>query len=310
MGHHHEHGHHHSGVTLSRKLVLATTATLLFVLVELAAGLYANSLALIGNALHDFTDGLALILALVAVRLEQRPATEVMSFGYQRAGVLAAFINAGTLVAFTLFIFYEAFHRFLEPRAVESLPMIITAAVGILINGVITWSLRREGRHDVSIRSAVIHMFSDAISSAGIIVAAILIRVTGSPQWDAGLSVVIGVLILWSSWGILRETVNLLLEGTPQGIDPAEVTRALASLEGVEGVHHLHIWALAPSRPALSCHLLVGDVPVKFTTTLLDRVTELLHARYKIVHSTIQFEFAHCADDDPYCVPYTVQHRR
>jgi cobalt-zinc-cadmium efflux system protein len=299
----HSHSHDHDRV--SRKLIAASAATLGLVIVELIIGTTSGSLALVGDALHNFTDTLALIIALVAVRLERRPATEVKSFGYQRAGILAAFINAGTLVAFTAFIVVEAVNRFRHPQSVNSVTMMITAAVALLLNGAITISLRDEGRHDVNIRGAVLHMLGDAVSSAGIIVAAILIRFTGSPRWDPAVSLLIGALILWSSWGILRESMNLLLEGTPSGIDPAAVTRSLGSIDGIFGVHHLHIWALAPSRPALSCHLMVGDVPLRTTAAMLEQVTEMLHHDYRIVHATVQFEFAECADDDPYCVPFS-----
>ena len=290
---------------VSRKLVVASIATFIFVLLELAAGLFASSLALIGDALHNFTDTLALLLALFAVRLERRPATAAKSYGYQRAGVIAAFINAGTLVAFTIFIFFEAIQRLRVEHPVNALWMMITAAVAIVLNGAITWSLHAEGRTDLNIRSAVLHMLGDTVSSAGIIAAAILIRVTAMPFWDPLVSMLIGVMILWSSWGILREALNLLLEGTPAGIDPDAVTRSLAAIDGVYGVHHLHIWALGHSRAALSCHLMVGDIAVKTTGTLLDRVNQMLTDTYRIAHTTIQFEFANCDVDDPYCVPYS-----
>ena len=295
--------HHH--VHVSRKLLIASVATFLFVLLELGAGIFANSLAVIGDALHNFTDTLALLLALFAVRLERRPATAEKSYGYQRAGVLAAFINAGTLVAFTIFIFVEAIERIRVEHAVNAKWMMITAAIAILLNAAISWSLHDEGRTDINIRSAVLHMLGDAFSSAGIIVAAVLIRITNMPFWDPIMSMLIGVMILWSSWGVFREALNLLLEGTPAGIDPEAVTRSLSAIDGVYGVHHLHIWALGPSRPALSCHLMVGDIAVKTTGSLLDRVTHMLEGEYRIAHTTIQFEFSNCDLDDPYCVPYT-----
>jgi len=306
MGHHH---HHHTAAelpALSRKLLIATIATLVFVIVELAFGWLANSLALIGDAFHNFTDTLALLLALLAVRLERKPATATKSYGYHRAGVLAAFINAGTLAAFTFFIFWEAVQRFRTPEAVNTRTMLIVASAAFLLNATITWSLRHEGRDDLNIRSAMLHMLGDAVSSLGIVAAALLIAFTGTVVWDPAMSILIGVLILWSSFGVLRETVNLLLEGTPSGIDPDDVTRSIAAIDGVLGVHHLHIWALAPSRPALSCHLLVGDVPLKITSDLLAGVNELLEHEYGIEHTTIQFEFASCPDDDPFCLPASV----
>jgi cobalt-zinc-cadmium efflux system protein len=302
----HDHNHHHARNTrVSQKLILSTAATLVFVVVQVVAGYLANSLALIGDALHNFTDGLAFVLAIIALRLERKAPTGEKSYGYHRAGVLAAFINAGVLVGLTIFIFVEAMERFRAAPPVNEVAMIIVAALGILLNMVITLALRREGKEDVNVRSAVVHMFADTLSSAGIIVAAVMVRLTGVAQWDPAISIVIGLLILWSSWGILRETVNLLLEGTPSGINPSAVIDSLGSIEGIHGVHHLHIWALGPSLPALSCHLMVGDVPVKSTARLLDEVTAMLAREYRIAHITIQFEFVNCSADDPFCVPYT-----
>jgi cobalt-zinc-cadmium efflux system protein len=297
------HAHHHAGKT-SRKLLIAAIATAIFVIIEVTAGVRAGSLALIGDALHNVTDALALLLALFAVRVEKRPATSAKSYGWHRAGVLAAFINAGALAAFTIFLFIEAAQRLRAPAGVNSTLMLITALAALLLNGAISGWLRADGRDDLNVRGAALHMLGDAISSAGIIVAALMIRATGAFFWDPAVSIGIGVLILWSSWGILREAINLLLEGTPAGIDPDAVTRAIAALDGVDGVHHVHIWALGASRPALSCHLMVGDVPVRSTGNLLARINELLEREYGIAHTTIQFEFATCDDADPYCVPY------
>jgi len=297
------HSHHATGHA-SQKLLIASITTAAFVVVEIVAGIRANSLALIGDALHNVTDTLALLLALFAVRVERRPATSAKSYGWHRAGVLAAFINAGALAAFTIFLFVEAAQRLRAPANVNSGAMLITATAALVLNGAITLWLRGEGRHDLNIRGANLHMLGDAISSAGIIAAALLIRSTGALFWDPAVSIAIGVLILWSSWGILREAINLLLEGTPEGIDPEAVTRAIAALDGVDGVHHLHIWALGVSRPALSCHLMVGDIPVRSTGNLLARINAMLEHEYGIAHTTIQFEFASCDADDPYCVPY------
>ncbi len=299
------HDHDHARGDVSRKLILSTAATAAFVVVQLVMGWWSNSLALIGDALHNVTDTAALLLALMAVRLARKPPTTEKSYGYHRAGVLAAFINSATLLALTALIVVEAVNRFREPHPVDVRPMIATAVAGIALNLAVTAAFRRERREDLNIRSAVVHILGDAISSIGIVGAALLIHYTGSPLWDPAISIMIAALILWSSWGILRETVNLLLEGTPSGIDPQAVARSLAAIEGVESVHHLHIWALGPSRPALSCHLMVGDVPVRTTARLLEDVNSLLSREFRIVHTTVQFEFANCAEDDPYCIPWT-----
>lgn len=306
MSHTHHHPEQHDQ-TVSRKLTIATTANVLVVAAEIAVGIYAGSLALIGDALHNLTDALALVIALVAVRLARRAPTSGKTFGYQRAGILAAFINAGMLVAFTAFVFREAYLRLMDPQPVLTTPMLIAAAVALIVNGATALSLQHHSRDDVNIRGAFVHMIGDAVSSAGIIVAALLIRATGATLWDAVISMFIGVLILWSSYGVLKESMNLLLEGTPSGISPDEVTRSLSRIEGILGVHHLHIWALGPSRPALSCHLMVGDVPLKNTARILEQVNEMLTHDYRIAHTTIQFELAECDLNDPYCVPFTTR---
>lgn len=293
------------GATVSVKLVVSTVATIVFVFLELVVGAWANALALIGDALHNVTDSIALILALGVVFIEKRPPTLSKSFGYQRAGILAAFINAAALVGLTAFLFHEAWARFRNPEPVASTPMIIVAAIGIALNLAISLWLRRESRSDLNIRGAVAHLAGDTLSSAGVIMAAILISTTSMTIFDPIVSALIGLLILWSAWGILSETVNLLLEGTPAGIDPEQVTRDLAGERGVFGVHHLHIWAIAPSRPALSCHVMLGDVSLKSTGDLLHRINTMLSERYEIVHTTIQFEHAVCPDED-LCSPETV----
>lgn len=298
------HAHHHHPVSISRKLTIATGVNLLVVAAELITGFRAGSLALIGDALHNLTDAAALMIALGAVLLARRAPTSMKSFGYQRAGILAAFINAAMLVTFTMFVFREAYARLLQPREVLTSPMLIMAAIALFVNGATAYSLRRESRDDVNIRGAFVHMIGDAVASLGIIVAAALIRITANPRWDAIVSIFIGLLILWSSYGVLRESVNLLLEGTPSAIDPDEVTQALGRVDGIYGVHHLHIWALGPSSPALSAHLMVGDVPLSSTSRILAEINAMLAREYRIAHTTIQFEYAMCAEDDPACVPF------
>ena len=297
------HDHHERRSRLSRKLAIATLLTALFFGAELGVGIYANSLALIGDAFHNITDAAALLLAMWVLRLERRRPTRGKSFGYQKAGVLAAFVNASMLVGITAFLLIEAWNRFREPQSVDSFWMLTAAAIALALNTAITLWLRKESRGDLTVRSAVIHLTGDALASAGVIIGALMIRATGSPIYDPIVSVMIGLLILVSSYGILRETMNLLLEGTPRGIDPEAVTRDLAAQAGVIGVHHLHIWALGPSRPALSCHLMLGDVTLKSTGEVLASVSSMLAEKYSIAHTTIQFEHSGCAIDDPLCLP-------
>lgn len=302
MTHDHDRHRHGHQTPVSRKLTVAAALNFLVVAGEITVGVIAGSLALIGDALHNLTDTVALVIALVAVRLARRPPTSEKSFGYQRAGIVAAFINAGLLMAFTLYILSEAWSRLLAPREVQTAPMLVAAAVALTVNGATALSIHHESREDVNIRGAFVHMIGDAVSSAGIIVAALAIRFTGMPQWDAIVSIFIGLMILWSSHGVLRESVNLLLEGTPSGIEPRDVYESLSRIEGILGVHHLHIWALGPSKPALSCHIMVGDVPVRSTDRMLEEINATLLRDFRISHTTIQFELSSCSEDDPNCV--------
>lgn len=293
----------------SRKLLISTVVTLLFVVLEIAGALFANSLSLLGDAFHNFTDSLALVLALTAFRLEKLPPTPSKTFGYQRAGILAAFINAASLVGFTLYLLVEAWERFRQPENVDTFWMIVTSAVALTMNVVIARWLHHEQKEDITVRSAVIHLMGDALSSVGIIIGALVINATGLVVIDPALSVLIAILIFWSSWGVLKEAVNILLEGAPQGIEPDEVASEIAAMNGVRGVHHLHIWALSPHRPALSCHLMLGDVSLRSAGEVLSRVNEMLTSRWKIAHTTIQVEYAECDPGDPWCVSSPVDVR-
>lgn len=305
------HGHSHGTLNrdefrgiAGRKLLISTGVTLLFVVIELGGAWLANSLSLLGDAFHNFTDALALILAMAALRLELVPANPMKSYGYQRAGILVAFINASALVGLTVYLLIEAWERFRAPEQVAPGWMIATSVVALTMNLLISAWLHREGKADITVRSAVIHLLGDALSSVGIIIGAIAIHYTGMVVIDPAISVVIAALILWSSWGVLREAVNILLEGVPEGIDPERVAHAVADMDGVSGVHHLHIWALAPSSPALSCHLMLGDVTLREADVVLERVNAMLRERWNIAHTTIQVEYATCSVDDPWCITH------
>src|SRR3990172_5743238 len=213
-------------------------------LAEAAAGYLANSLALLSDAGHNFTDSLALVLAWFALYVQSKPATESKTYGYPRAGVLAAFVNALLLVAIALYVFYEAYHRLLSPHAVNPQWMMVVGGAGFLVDAGVSVALLRQIRGDVNVRTAFVHTAADAVSTAGIVVGGWLISTTGLSQIDPLLGFLIGGLILWSSVGIIRETLNILLEGLPRGIQLNAVVSAMRRIEGVEDVHDVHIWSL------------------------------------------------------------------
>lgn len=289
--HGHSHAHHHHGS--ARALRYSLVATFIYVLVTLVAGLRAHSLALLSEAGHNFTDLLALLLSSVAVFVQGRPRSLTKTYGYHRAGVIAAFINALTLVAIGFYIIYEAVLRLTHPVEVHAGIMIWVAALGVVMNGAISWVLFREA-HDLNIRSVFIHQLGDTLSTAAVIVGGWAILLTGRHWIDPALSIGIACLILWSSLGIIRETVNILLEGAPAGISVEDIVLNMSAIGGVEDVHDVHVWSIGSDNHALSCHVRIADMPLSESEEILRRVTELLASRFHIHHTTIQFENALC----------------
>jgi cobalt-zinc-cadmium efflux system protein len=301
----HSHSHGHSS---TRVLRYSLVATFLYVVVTLVAGLRAHSLALLSEAGHNVTDLLALLLSWAAVFIQTRPPSATKTFGYHRAGVLAAFINALTLVLIAFYIFYEAFLRLQTPVEVQPRIMIWVAVAGVLMNGVISWFLYRSAG-DVNVRSAFIHQLGDTLSTAAVIVGGGIIMWTGRSWVDPALSLGIGCLILWSSWGIIRETLNILLEGTPRGMSVENITSSLTAIGGVNDVHDVHVWSIGSETHALSCHIGIADIPPSESEAILREVKEVLAARFHIHHTTIQFENVVCEIAHGCVIPVSAQHQ-
>ena len=235
----------------------------------------------------------ASLLSLVAVYLQSRPPSATKTFGYHRAGVLAALINAASLVVISFVIFYEAFRRAQNPQPVQAGLMMWVAAAGVLMNGAIALLLYRSGG-DVNIRSALLHEVGDTLSTAAVIVGGWAILATQQYWIDSALSFGIGALILWSSVGILRETMNILLEGTPRGMKLDNLEAAIRKVEGVNDVHDLHVWSIGSESHALSCHIAIADIPPSASERILRDVKEVLQHDFRVVHTTIQFEHVEC----------------
>jgi cobalt-zinc-cadmium efflux system protein len=285
-------GHGHSHGT-GRVLRISLAVTMLYVVLLVVAGIRAHSLALLSEAGHNFSDFLALLLSLVAVFLEGRPPSATKTYGYRRAGVLAALVNALSLVAVSFFIFYAAFRRLQHPEQVRAGVMIWVAAAGVVMNGAIALLLWRSGR-DVNIRSALLHEVGDTLSTAAVIVGGFAILWTGQYWIDAALSLGIGALILWSSIGIVRETLNILLEGTPRGMSLEAVESAMRTIAGVSEVHDLHVWSIGSENHALSAHVKIADMATSESDTILREINEKLGQRFGIHHTTIQLEHVVC----------------
>ena len=272
------------------KVALALTSAVL--VVELAGGLISHSLALLADAGHVLTDVFALGLAWFAVAQSSRPADARRSYGYHRVSILAALVNSVTLIVIVLVIAYEAIQRLGHPEPVQGGVVIVSALAGIAINAFVAFGLRREAR-SLNIRSAFMHVVGDLAASVGVVVAGIVILLTGWLYIDSLLSIGIAVLIAFGAWGIVRETVNLLMEGTPAEIDLAAVTHEITKTELVQSMHDLHVWALSSDEVALSCHVVVGDSLLGDAEHVVRDLEQRLCNRFAIGHTTIQVESCH-----------------
>lgn len=281
-------------------LRLSLGATLAFTALEVFAGLRAHSLALLSDAGHNFTDAFALLLAAVGLYFQGRPADQTRTFGYHRAGVLAAFINALTLIGISVFIVWEAIQRLLRPQAVDDIIMVWISILALVLNGGIMLALRQSQKGDLNIRAAFVHMLGDALGAVAILAGALIIRYTGWLPVDPLLSIALAVLIVITAWGITRESLNILLEGLPHGLKLEEVTSAMSRVEGVLDVHDLHIWSIGSHTHALSSHVLIEDMPHSASDAILKRINLVL-CDFGICHSTIQFEHVPCVVSDQGC---------
>ncbi len=272
------------------------------------AGVRSHSLALLSDAGHNATDALALLLAWLAVFFQSKPADEVKTFGYQRAGVLAAFVNAITLVVLSVWIFWEAYQRMLHPEPVSEVTMIVVAGLGILMNGGIMLGLASRRHNDLNVKSAFVHMLGDLLGSFAIVVGAVVIYFTHFLQVDTLLSVLIAALIVWTAWDVIQESLNILLEGLPRGIELKKVLQVIGEVEGVLDVHDLHIWSIGSSSSALSCHVLIDDIPPSASECVLLKINQALLDKFHIHHTTVQFEHVQCSVSIHGCVIPAAEH--
>ena len=279
--------------TMQRILKISLAATICYVVATLIFGLRAHSLALISEAGHNASDALAIVLSFVAVYFQSRPATDRKTFGYQRAGVLAAFVNALTLMVLAAWILFSAVHRLIAPEPVEPRLMMIVAAAGVLMNGMIA-ALLWKFSGDVNIRSVFLHMLGDTLSTAAVIIGGAAMLLTHQQWIDPVLSLIIAGMILWSSYGIVRETLNILLEGTPKHLSLPAIRGAMAAVPGVANVHDLHVWNLGSNSVALASHVMIEEMRMSECAIILEAIKDALWDGYHIAHTTIQFETRGC----------------
>jgi cobalt-zinc-cadmium efflux system protein len=303
-GHAHQHSHGHSHVPVnvsSRTMAAAVALTLSFVVAEAFSGWYAHSLALLSDAGHNVADAAALGFSWYALRAARKPSHHGMTFGYHRVGVFAALANAVSLVVIAVLIGWEAIGRIRQPEITNGSVMIGVAVAAIVVNLLISLWLHKGSKNDLNIRSAYLHMLGDAVSAFGVVIAGILVATRRAPLADPSVSLLIAGLILYSSYGVLRESATVLLEGTPSGMDMPAVIAAIKSVTGVLDVHDLHVWMVGPGVVACSCHILVAEQSIREGQQVLRSVVHDIEHRFHITHTTVQVEVEGCEADDMYC---------
>lgn len=283
------------------RLIWALVLTAGFVGVEALAGWKANSLALLTDAVHNLSDVLALGLSWYAMRLTAQPAHAAKTFGYHRAGILAALFNSVGLVLVALYILYDAYLRLQNPAPVQADILIGVGGAALLVNAFTAWLVHHGSHDDLNMRSAFIHLMGDVISTLGAIAAGVAIYYTGIYWLDPLVSILIAVLILWNAKGLLAEVMDILLESTPRDVDMSSMVRDLMQVEGVRGVHHLHVWSISRQLRMLSAHVVTDDIRLSEGEALQKRVTRLVGSHYGIVHTTLQLECEGCEPDLLYC---------
>jgi cobalt-zinc-cadmium efflux system protein len=284
MGHH----HHADGMRPRRALLGALVVSSVFLIVEVVGAWWTGSLALAADAGHMFADVGGLALALFAAWIATRPPTPAKTYGYQRAEILAALLNSLVLLVLAGAILYEAVQRLREPHPVPGGPLLVIGGLGLGANALSAWMLHRQAQGSLNVRAAYLEVLGDALGSVGVLVAAVVIMLTGWTPIDSLVSVAIGLFIVLRTWRLLAQVVNVLLEGTPAHLDIAEIEAAMRSVVGVRRVHELHVWTLTSGRDAMSAHVVVEDLSE--SERLLEELHRVLHARFGIDHTTLQLE--------------------
>lgn len=291
--------HNHTKTSNERALLLALILTSTFLIAEVAGGILTGSLALISDAAHMLTDVTALIIALVAIYLAKRPADSIRTFGYYRFEILAAAFNTILLFIVALYILYEAYQRLHNPPEIHSTGMLIIASIGLVVNLISMRLLTVSKDENLNMKSAYLEVWSDMLGSVGVILGALIIRFSGWGWVDSIIAILIGLWVLPRTWVLLKESMNILLEGVPEGIDLKKLEKSVREIEGILDIHELHVWAITSNKVSLTAHVVID--PVYDCERVLPEIRELLSKQFNITHTTLQHERKMCLDEKGVC---------
>lgn len=275
-----------------KNLKIAILLTTSIFSLEFAGGIVSNSLALLSDAAHVFMDVVALLLTYGAIRISSRPSSRNVTFGYHRFEIFAALINGLSIIGIAMFIFYEAYERILDPPAVKGFEVLVIAMTGLVVNGWV--ALKLHGHHDLNIKGAYLHVIGDALASVAVISGAVVIILTGKSIVDPILGILIGIMLLYGAIRLIFSSIYILLEFAPKHVDADTLTKIMMEIEGIKGVHDIHIWSICSNIHAMSAHVLVDRIHVQQTEALISKISRTVKERFRILHTTLQFECAEC----------------
>jgi len=310
LEHDHGQGLRQTSPSGKKDLLIALSITLLMMVVEIIGGLLSNSLALLSDAGHMLTDNLALVLSFFAMTFASMPATDRKTFGFYRLEILAAFVNGLVLVLISIYILYQAYFRIIHPQPVQGGLMLVVAVIGLVANIIGALFLFKHSHTSLNIRGAYLHILGDALSSVGVVIGGIIILKTGWYLIDPILSILISLVIIYGSWSLVRESVNILLESAPSHIDIDSIAAEIAKIKGVREAYHIHLWTITSGVYAMSAHVLIDDQLVSGSRDVIDEIQSLLFDKFKVQHCTIQIECKKC-DTSPVCgLPGAINNNR
>lgn len=293
----HDHNHHNGLNTTTGRLIITMLLNFVITVVQIVGGIISGSLALISDALHNFSDGIAVILSYIAIKLKQKDNSHRHTFGLKRAEILAAVINSAVLIIIYFFLFYEAVARFLEPHKIEAVTMTIVAFIGLVANIIGTLLLKRDAKNSINVRSSYIHLLGDSVSSVAVIFGGIAIAVWNVMWIDPLLTVLIGIYIIKESYDILGVAIHVLMEGAPADLSLSEIKIAVEKFPEVDDIHHIHVWTVGDNDIHLEAHVNVNDMKISESDKLRNKIEQLLESKFGIHHITLQFECNQCLED-------------
>lgn len=296
-GHDHSHGHGHGEIKGAR-LIAVVALNFIITIAELVGGFIAGSLSLITDALHNFSDGLSMVISYASIRISEKEKNSRKTFGYKRATILAAFINSSTLIGISLFLFKEAYVKFMNPEPVNAVIVIWVALIGLVANFIGVYLLRSSSKGDMNIKSAYLHLLGDTLASVSVIIGGLCMYFFEIYWIDPALTVLISLYVLRESYKILKDAVNILMQGVPENIVVEDVVNEIGKMTEVENVHHVHIWAIDEKNIIFEAHINIKDMAVSQTEPLKNEISSMLHDKFGIEHVTLQFEYRCCPGED------------